>query len=100
MLFIMRVNGLQHNDYVLIQIAIHDCVIKKGGGIPDPWRLGSGLSEAATAATAATAPAPSWKAAEAEASVEAAEAEASVEATKAEASVEPESAEGLCLRCR
>ena len=87
MLFIMRVNGLQHNDYVLIQIAIHDCVIKKGGGIPDPWRLGSCLSEAATAATAATAPAtapaPSWEAAEAEASVEATEA-----------------AEGLCLRCR
>jgi len=36
MLFIMRVNGLQHHGYVRIQIAIHDCVIKKGGGIPDP----------------------------------------------------------------
>ena len=29
--FRFQVNGLQHHDYVGIQTAIHDCVIKKEG---------------------------------------------------------------------
>jgi hypothetical protein len=75
-------------DYAGIQIAIPDCVIKKGGGIHDPWYLCSSLSEAASETTEAETPM--------EAKV--VEAEAPMEAKVVEAEA-PMEGEGLCLGC-
>ena len=98
-MFRFQVNNLRHHDYVWIQIAIHDCVTKKGGVFVTLDVSALSLLETATAATAATAPAaPATKATEERTATEEAVVEAEEAVVEAEeVAMHAEEGHGLCF---